>query len=56
MSVVLLFATAQIKDPISNQKIDTKKVVLSGKYLYAFPHVAWNEATVKKKAEPYQPT
>jgi hypothetical protein len=36
--------------------IDTRKAVFSGKYLYALPHVDWNEATVRKKAEPYHPT
>ena len=36
--------------------MENKNVDLSGKYLYALPHVDWNDATVRKKAEPYQPT
>ena len=56
MRVVLFCETAQMREPISNQNIATRKVVLRGKYLYAFPHVAWKEARVRKNAEPYQPT
>lgn len=30
-----------------------RKAVFNGKYLYAFPQVDWNAATVKKNADPY---
>lgn len=56
MSVVEFLATAQIREPSSKMRIVTRKVVFRGKYLYAFPQVAWKAATVKKNAEPYQPT
>lgn len=56
MRVVLFLATAQIKEPTSKIKIETRKVLFRGKYLYPFPHVDWNEANVRKKALPYQPT
>jgi len=46
-------ATPQSRLPTSNTKRDIKKVILSGKYLYALPHVDWNAAKVRKKAEPY---
>ena len=56
MSVVLLCATAQIKLPTSKMAMAIRKAVLSGKYLYALPHVDWKEPTVRKNALPYQPT
>ena len=42
--------------PNSNTRTDERKVVFSGKYLYAFPQKATNAARHMKKAEPYQPT
>lgn len=56
INVVLSFATAQIKDPISKMKIDSRYVYFSEKNLYPLPHVDWNEANVRKNADPYQPT
>lgn len=46
----------QMRLPTSKINMDIKKDVFRGKYLYTFPHVDWNEAKVRKKAEPYQPT
>ncbi len=37
-------------------KIEIKNVILREKYLYAFPQVDWKAPTVKKNADPYQPT
>ena len=34
-------------------KIETRKLVLSGKYLYTLPHSDWNAPSVMKYAEPY---
>src|ERR1700753_1024177 len=56
MSVVELCATAQIKLPSSKMAMDMMKVVLRWKYLKALPQVDWKDATVRKNAEPYQPT
>jgi hypothetical protein len=56
IKVVLDLATAHIKLPISKIPTETRKAVFNGKYRYAFPHVDWNEATVRKKADPYHPT
>lgn len=56
MRVVLLLATAQMRDPTSKMKMLIRKLNLRGKYLYALPHVDWKAPSVKKKAEPYQPT
>jgi len=53
---VLLGATAQMRLPSSKMAIERRKTVLRGKYLYALPQVDWKEATVRKNAEPYQPT
>lgn len=46
----------QMRLPTSKINMDIKKDIFRGKYLYTFPHVDWNEAKVRKKAEPYQPT
>ena len=42
--------------PISNIADEETKTGFSGKYLYNLPQVDWNAATVRKKADPYQPT
>ena len=36
--------------------IDSRKTHFRLQYLYALPQVDWNAATVRKKADPYQPT
>ena len=56
MSMLLLVATPQMRDPSSKMKMDIRKLVLSGKYLYAFPQTDWNPPMVMKKAELYQET
>ena len=33
-----------------------RKTVFRSKYLYAFPQVDWDDATVMKKTEAYHPT
>lgn len=55
-SVVELGATPQIKLPTSKMKIDMRKLVFNGKYVYAFPHVDWKLPRVMKYAEPYHAT
>ena len=39
MRVVLLFATAQMREPTSKMKMAMRKLSFRGKYLYALPHV-----------------
>jgi hypothetical protein len=56
IKVVEFLATAHTRLPISKIIMLIKNELLSGKYLYALPQVDWNEAIVRKKAEPYQPT
>jgi hypothetical protein len=34
-------------------KMETRKLVLRGKYLYTLPHWDWNAPRVRKYAEPY---
>jgi hypothetical protein len=53
IKVVGLLATPQMRLPTSKMKMEMIKVVFSGKYLYAFPHVDWKDASVMRKAEPY---
>ncbi len=53
---VLFGATPQMRLPSSKMKTANRKDHLRLKYLYALPHVDWNAAMVKKKAEPYHPT
>jgi hypothetical protein len=43
----------QIRLPSSNIPIPMRKTGLRSKFLYAFPHEAWNAAMVKKKADAY---
>ena len=51
-----LGAAPQMRLPSSNTRMDEMKVVLRGKYLYAFPQADWKEPLVKKNADPYQDT
>jgi hypothetical protein len=41
-------ATPQIKLPISKMKMDIRKLILRGKYLYALPHIDWKPPSVMK--------
>lgn len=56
IKAVLFGAAAQTKLPNSKIAMVMRKVVFSGKYLYAFPHVDWKAPKVRKKADPYHPT
>jgi hypothetical protein len=42
-----------IKLPSSKIPMPMRKTGLSEKYLYALPHVDWNDAMVRKKADAY---
>ena len=48
IKVVEFWATAAIKLPSSKMKIATRKLVLSGKYLYTLPQVDWKAPSVMK--------
>lgn len=52
---VLFGATAQIRLPSSKMNTESRYVHLRGKYLKALPQGEVKAATVRKKAEPYQP-
>ena len=56
MSAVLLGATPQTREPSSKTKMEERKVIFSGKYLYALPHADWKPPMVMKKAALYQAT
>ena len=55
IKAIELGAAPQRAEPVSNSRIDVRKVALTLKNLYSFPNTSWKAQLVSRYAVPYQP-
>lgn len=54
MNIVLFFAAALMRDPVTVNDIPNKKTFFTAKFWYTLPQVGWSAVVVSKYAEVYQ--